>query len=264
VYHLILHCIKGRKMIDFERLEREREMLREKFLSAKPFPHIAIDDFLKEGCAERLYETASLPKKENKIKDPLFSKNRFQFPQFEGFSEDYKKLQEDVLSDKFSELISYITNEEVFFDNGFHGGGLHIGAKNCHLDMHADFNYHPKHENWFRNLNLLLYLNKDWKKEYGGSLKLEDARTGEKTEVEPLMNRLAIMHCRSYTLHGYDTTHFPEGKYRTSVAIYAYSHHDEVKDKPRTTIWVSKDNAFKKVLAKLWLPAVAVKKKLLG
>jgi len=130
--------------------------------------------------------------------------------------------------------------------------------------MHADFNYHPKHEHWFRNLNLLLYLNKDWKSEYGGSLKLEDARTGEKTEVEPLMNRLVIMHCRAYTLHGYDMTNFPAHKHRTSMAIYGYTLHEGKKEKARTTVWVSKDNIFKQLLSKIWIPAVAIKKKLVG
>jgi len=251
-------------MVDFDRLEREKDILRERFLSAKPFPHIAIDNFLKPGCAERLYESAAEPDNKYKIKDVLFSKNRYQFPDYRGISEDYQQLYDDITSEKFAELISYITDENVFFDKDFHGGGLHLGTKNAHLDMHADFNYHPKHKHWFRNLNLLLYLNKDWKPEYGGSLKLEDARTGEKTEIEPLLNRLAIMHCRDYTLHGYDTTHFPEGKARTSVAIYAYTLHDEIVDKPRTTIWVSKSNPLKQLLAKVWLPAVAIKKKIIG
>jgi len=252
-------------MVDFDRLEREKESLREKFLSAKPFPHIAIDDFLKEGMAEKLYETAAEPEFEYKIKDPLFSKNRYQFPHYKDISDEFRKLHEDITSKRFSEIISYIVDNKVFFDESFHGGGLHLGTENAHLDMHADFNYHPKHENWFRDLNLLLYLNKDWKKEYGGSIKLEDARTGEKCEVEPLLNRLVIMHCRGYTLHGYDTLHFPEGKYRTSVAMYAYSLHEKQMEKSRTTIWVADDDEpFKKFLSKLWLPAVAIKKKILG
>ena len=251
-------------MIDFERLERDKDELREKFLSAKPFPHIAIDNFLKEGMAEKLYENMPKPDLSKKIKDPFFSKNRYQYPEYNKFSEYHQKFYEDITSEQFAKLVSYITNEDIFIDKDFHGGGVHLGVENAHLDMHADFNYHPKHQNWFRNLNLLLYLNKDWKPEYGGSLKLEDARTGEKTEVEPLMNRLVIMHCRSYTLHGYDLTHFPSGKARTSIAIYGYTLHDQVLDKPRTTVWVSNNSKFKQVMAKLWLPAVAIKKKLLG
>ena len=141
---------------------------------------------------------------------------------------------------------------------------MHVGAKNSHLDMHADFNYHPKHLNWFRNINLLLYLNKDWKPEYGGSVKLKDARNGEKFEVEPLLNRLVIMHTRDYTLHGYDTIHFPENEHRLVVAMYGYTLHEKHISKPRTTMWYSESNSFKQVLAKLWIPAVAIKKKLLG
>lgn len=251
-------------MIDFERIEREKEALREQFLSAQPFPHIAIDDFLVKGAAETLYDEAPTPDPNNKIKDPFFSKNRYQYPDYTGFSDNYMKFYQDITSDKFAKLISYITNEEIFIDKDFHGGGVHLGLENAHLDMHADFNYHPKHEHWFRNLNLLLYLNKDWKPEYGGSLKLEDARTGEKKEVEPLMNRLVIMHCRSYTLHGYDLTRYPENKARTSIAIYGYTLHEKVMDSPRTTIWVSNDSIFKQILAKAWVPAVAIKKKLLG
>jgi len=251
-------------MIDFDRLEREKETLREQFLSARPFPHIAIDNFLKPGRAEKLYETAAKPSNKYKIKDVLFSKNRYQFPNYRGFSEYYQKLYDDVTSDRFAKIVSYITDEDIFIDKEFHGGGLHLGVKNAHLDMHADFNYHPKHKHWFRNLNLLLYLNKDWKPEYGGSLKLEDARTGEKTKIEPLLNRLVIMHCRDYTLHGYDTTHFPEGKPRTSVAIYGYTLQEKVADKARTTIWIDRSNPFKQLLAKAWLPMVAVKKKIFG
>jgi hypothetical protein len=79
-------------MIDFERLEREKDTLREQFLSAKPFPHIAIDNFLKPGCAEKLYADAAEPDPKYKIKDPVFSKNRFQYPHYEVFSENYKEL----------------------------------------------------------------------------------------------------------------------------------------------------------------------------
>jgi len=251
-------------MIDFERLESQKEQLREEFLNAKPFPHIAIDKFLYEDEAMKLYENMPNPDPDNKIKDPFFSKNRYQYPDYRNFSPEFKKLHEDLTSDRFAKVLSYITNEDVFIDSGFHGGGLHLGTNEAHLDMHADFNYHPKHKNWFRNLNLLLYLNKDWKEEYGGHLKLEDARTGEKVKVGVPMNRMVIMLCRDYTLHGYDTLNFPEGEYRRSIASYAYTIHEKPLEKPRTTVWVAKDNPFKKALAKIWIPAVAIKKKIFG
>ena len=117
-------------------------------------------------------------------------------------------------------------------------------------------------ETWFRNLNLLLYLNKDWKKEYGGELRLEHAETGDKTEVDVPFNRLAIMLCRGYTLHGYDPIDFPENTFRTSIAAYAYTIHENPQESSRTTVWkVEKSNPIKYIISKIWVPAVKLKSK---
>jgi hypothetical protein len=153
----------------------------------------------------------------------------------------------------------------VFVDPAFHGGGIHQGKKNSFLDMHLDFNYHPLHKTWYRYLNLLLYLNKDWKPEYGGHLKLKDLRTDDEISVEVPFNRMVIQLTNNYTLHGYDITHFPEGNYRTSIASYAYSVHNYHIEKPRTTDWhVGDSGPVKKLLAKVYDPAVKLKNKLFG
>ncbi len=251
-------------MIDFERLEKEKDMLRQKFLNAKPFPHIAIDDFLFPGMSEKLYEVIPAPEQKNKSRDYIFAKNKFEFSNMKKFSTDFERLYEDLTSDRFAKLISYISNEKIFIDPKFHGGGIHLGGEQSYLNMHADFNYHPINKNWFRNLNILLYLNKDWHSEYGGNLKLKDSRTGENTEVEVPMNRLVIMHCRGYTLHGYDKTNFPKDTYRTSIAIYGYTLHEKQIEDMRTTLWVDDKSAIKRLIGKLYLPAVKAKNKFFG
>ena len=83
-----------------------------------------------------------------------------------------------------------------------------------------------------------LYLNKEWKPEYKGHLKLVDLRTGEKKELEVPFNRMIIQQTRAFTLHGYDQTNFPENRYRTSIATYAYTLHQHPIEKPRTTDWL--------------------------
>ena len=132
--------------------------------------------------------------------------------------------------------------------------------------MHLDFNYHPINKNWYRELNLLLYLNKDWKPEYKGGLKIRDLRTNEEAELDVPFNRLIIQQCAPYTLHGYDMTNFPEGRYRTSIATYAYQIHNRHLETPRTTDWFPKENAsfFKKQLAKNYNFLVQTKNKLFG
>ncbi|MEN7548965.1 2OG-Fe(II) oxygenase [Rapidithrix thailandica] len=247
-------------MIRFEYLEAHKEDLRKQFLQAKPFPHLAIDQFCEEDKIEQLY--AKIPNIETKSADYIFAKNKFEKSKFWLMGEEFEELYQDLRSERFQQLLQYITNEDVFIDQKFYGGGIHQGKKGSFLDMHADFNYHPLDATWFRNLNLLLYLNKDWKKEYGGELKLEDSRSGEKTEVDVPFNRLVIMLCRGYTLHGYDPINFPEGKFRSSIAAYAYTLHEKPKESPRTTEWhVKKDNKLKYFISKLWVPAVKLKSK---
>lgn len=245
-------------MINFEQLEANKEQLRSDFLNAKPFPHIAIDNFCNEAKISQA--VAEIPEIQTRAADYAFSKNKYEKSKISDISPLFKEFYADVTSQRFQDLVKYITNEDVFIDADLYGGGIHQGREGSFLDMHADFNYHPLKPTWFRNLNLLLYLNKDWKPEYGGNLKLEDSRTGVKTEVEVPFNRLAIMHCRGYTLHGYDPISFPAGTARTSIAMYAYTIHEKQLEPARTTLWkVKKDKPFKYLLSKIWVPAVRIK-----
>lgn len=245
-------------MILFDFIEANKEKYREQFLTAKPFPHIAVDGICDEVKLSTLYD--NIPDIEVASADYVFAKNKFEKSKFKELGGLFEELYNDLTSERFKNWVAYITNEDIFIDSTFYGGGIHQGKKGSFLDMHADFNYHPLVENWYRNLNLLLYINKDWQESYGGHLQLEDGRTGEKTAVAVPFNRLAIMHCRAYTLHGYNPINFPEGKYRTSIAAYAYTVHENHLEASRTTVWhVKKDNPIKYALSKIWVPAVKIK-----
>jgi hypothetical protein len=245
-------------MIRFDFIEANKNDYRKQFLEARPFPHIGIDGICEVDKLTELYN--QIPEIDAPSADYVFAKNKFEKSKYNELGGLFEELHQDLISPRFAKWISYITNEDIFIDPTFYGGGIHQGKKGSFLDMHADFNYHPLHHNWYRNLNILLYINKDWKKEYGGELRLEDARTGEKTAVDVPFNRLAIMHCRSYTLHGYDPINFPDHQYRTSIAAYAYTIHQNQVESTRTTVWhVSKESPIKYLLSKIWVPAVKLK-----
>jgi hypothetical protein len=250
-------------MINFEPLEKEKERLRAEYHFNKPFPHLVLDDFCNKEKITVLYN--EIPDIETKSRDYVFAANKYEKSRIQEISPLFGELYEDLCSDRFSALLSFICNEEVFVDKKFHGGGIHQGKKNSFLDMHLDFNYHPLNPNWFRNLNLLLYLNKDWKPEYGGHLELEDLRSGEKKSLEVPFNRMIIQQTRNFTLHGYNITRFPENLFRTSIAAYAYTYHKVQIEKSRTTDWhVGDDEHVKKFLARVYGPAVKIKNKLFG
>lgn len=250
-------------MINFQYLDDNREELRLNFLLAKPFSHLVIDNFCEQGKLLGLYD--NLPEIETKSRDYVFAANKFEKSGIQDISPLFNELYKDLISQKFEDFLRFVSNEDVFVDKAFHGGGIHQGKKNSFLDMHIDFNYHPLHNMWYRHLNLLLYLNKDWKKEYGGHLKLKDLRTGGQKSIDVPFNRIVIQLTGKHTLHGYDLTHFPDGLYRTSIAAYAYCLHQHHIEKPRTTDWHPEDgNPVKKLLASIYDPAVKIKNKIFG
>ncbi len=251
-------------MINFEFLEDNLQELQMKYLTAQPFPHLVIDDFCDIEKLNRAY--SSIPELNNKSRDYAFANNKFEKSNYKELCPELEEFYNDLKSERFNNILSVITSKKVFVDPKNFGGGLHQGKKNSFLDMHLDFNYHPLNKNWYRELNLLLYLNKDWKPEYGGHLKVRDLRTNEETELEVPFNRMIIQQCAPYTLHGYDMTNFPEGNYRTSIATYVFQEHVRHIEAPRTTDWFPKEDAslFKKVFAKNYNLLVKTKNKFFG
>ncbi|WP_299212996.1 2OG-Fe(II) oxygenase [uncultured Aquimarina sp.] len=251
-------------MINFDFLEKNKEELRLKYLTNQPFSHLIIDDFCDENKLKELRN--QIPELENKSRDYMFANNKFEKSNYKELGPLFNEIYEDFKSERFNEFLSFISAKKVFVDPKNHGGGLHQGKKNSFLDMHLDFNYHPLDKNLYRQMNLLLYLNKDWKEEYGGELKIEDLRTNKQAELGVPFNRLIIQECGPYTLHGYDMTSFPDGNYRTSIATYAYTKHNQLMEKPRTTDWFpdKEASAIKQFAAKHYNKAVQIKNKLFG
>src|SRR5262249_56627219 len=105
-----------------------------------------------------------------------------------------------------------------------HGGGFHQGGDGSFLDTHVDFNIHPRHEDWLRVLNILLYLNKDWPPEYGGDLLVRRNPADEPRSIAPVFNRCVIMLTSDDTYHGYRKMTLPPGETRQAIAADAYEH----------------------------------------
>jgi Rps23 Pro-64 3,4-dihydroxylase Tpa1-like proline 4-hydroxylase len=109
-------------------------------------------------------------------------------------------------------------------DPYFVGGGLHETRRGGHLGVHADFNIH-EHLKVERRLNLLLYLNRDWKPEYGGQLELWDRQMKAcVVRVEPIFGRAVVFNTSLDSFHGHpDPLNCPPERSRRSIATYYYS-----------------------------------------
>jgi Rps23 Pro-64 3,4-dihydroxylase Tpa1-like proline 4-hydroxylase len=238
--------------------------LAESFRSSGPVRHVTIDNFIDEALAKQLLEDFPRPDEMPKSRDYMFSDKR-ELSTLDKHSEASKVLHEVFVSPDFADFLKSLLERDVFIDREYVGGGFHAGADGSFLDLHTDFNIHPAHQDWFRELNILLYLNPGWQASWGGQLILTDDPDQEGITVDPLFNRLVIMESTAKSFHGYHKLSFPEGHARRSIAAYAYSMVPEGSIHRRTTHWVPEDaGVVKGLLAKNWNWIVLTKNKFLG
>lgn len=109
-------------------------------------------------------------------------------------------------------------------DPYYQGGGIHRTENGGFLDIHADFNHH-RLMNLERRLNVLIYLNPDWKEEYGGSFEIwTDDMSKKVAAFSPVMNRMCCFSTGSNTMHGNpEPVNHPGGEPRLSIALYYYT-----------------------------------------
>lgn len=212
--------------VDFDALERDVSRLQEQYRKASPFPHIVIDDFLSAHAAEKVMD--GFPGLDPDQWNSFLHANERKFSNTEPttWSSPLQDLLEEVQSDRFVTFLKKLTGiEELFSDESLEGGGLHQSLTGGFLNVHADFTVHPRHRNWQRRVNLLLYLNKEWPEEYGGSLELWSAdmkRCEEK--IAPVGNRAVIFNTDADSFHGHpEPMACPQGVARQSLALYYFT-----------------------------------------
>ena len=145
---------------------KESEETARQFHDAVPFPHIIIDNFLHEAFAEKLLDEFPDVSLMHRSHHYLFTQ-KYELSFWARLSKLYAQLHQDFISSEFSAFISQVAGTPVFMDSDF-CGELHQGVNGSFLDMHVDFNLHPKRDDWVHDLTLLIYLNKNWSDDYGG------------------------------------------------------------------------------------------------
>ncbi|MCB8836126.1 2OG-Fe(II) oxygenase [Aurantimonas sp. VKM B-3413] len=115
-------------------------------------------------------------------------------------------------------------HEQLVPDPTFRGGGLHCTGRNGSLLVHADADRHPNGPAFMQCLNLIVFLNRDWRTEFAGDLQLW-ARDGTRCvkSIKPDFNRAVLFESKGDTYHGHpEPLACPEGVFRLSLATYYY------------------------------------------
>jgi hypothetical protein len=197
----------------------------EEYKNNKPFPHIYFDDFLPLEAAEAALRDFPEPKQITWSEFNNPNEKKLAFDVVEKLPPTVRDVLYFLNSRPMIEFLEVLTGiQGVIPDPYFVGGGLHQIKRGGKLGVHADFNYHTKYK-LDRRINLLIYMNKDWKEEYGGHFELwnQDMSSAEK-KLLPLFNRCAIFSTTSFSYHGHPTPlSCPPDRTRKSIATYYYS-----------------------------------------
>ncbi len=215
-------------MINFKVTEKEINEYRQ----AQPFPHIVIDDFLPPSLL-------------NGVIDDFRNYNNWGWDnsdyskghQVKKFFSPWNNDGDTTLPINTRLILNYFNSPDVISmleeltgingliaDPTLLGGGMHKIESGGKLSIHADSRKHAITGN-YRRINLLVYLNKDWNKEWGGSLQLwNKGMTTMVQDIQPIFNRVVIFNTGSDTYHGHPhPLNTPNGTSRISLALYYYT-----------------------------------------
>ena len=209
---------------DWIKDENYLEELHQKFISAEPFEHIVIPNFLNEDFIREIVN--HFPKVDDKwyhYNNPI--EKKFAYDNIYQLEDCIKNYFNVLSTEEITNIFRKITEiENLEFDPYLHGAGLHAHPRDGCLNMHLDYEKHP-HSNKQRRLNLILYLNEEWKEEWNGHSELWNKDMTEcvvKSFVK--FNTCLIFKTNEISWHGLpEKIQCPQEMLRKSLAYYYIS-----------------------------------------
>jgi hypothetical protein len=195
------------------------------YRAARPFPHLVIDGLFSPNLLDSVVldmVRLSPAKWEHHDHDQLSQLTLFSAA---DLGDAGSHLVAFLHSAKFLYFLSEVTGIwELFPDPYLQGAGYHCIPRGGKFDVHVDRNT-AYSTGLVRRLSLLIYLNKDWKEQYGGELELW-SKDGQQREViiEPTFNRTAIFEITDENYHGVPSVvRCPEGRSRNCFVVYYHT-----------------------------------------
>jgi 2OG-Fe(II) oxygenase superfamily len=223
------------------RLNADPAALREQYVSARPFPHIVLDNLFPNEILEEVLDDFPRPDEIAWRKFDNPTEKKLGYWHENPLRPRIQLFLYEMNSAPLLQFLEALTGIEGLVSDPYYGGaGPHQIERGGFLKVHVDFNWHPLLR-LDRRLNLLVYLNKDWKEEYGGHLELWNRDVSRcEQKVLPVFNRTVLFSTTDFSYHGHpNPLACPEGWTRKSVSFYYYSNGrpDEERSAPHDTIF---------------------------
>jgi len=206
------------------------EEMSERYNMAHPFPHIILPNFLDAPVLDALSSGFPIVTDTGESFSSTQEMLKTQFHPRNATTPQARRILDEFNTDLFLAFLSRLTGiRGLVPDPTYSGGGFHETRSGGKLNIHADFSHHPT-THLQRRINLILFLNQNWKAEYGGHLELWE-RSMEKCAVSaaPELGTAVIFNTDSDSYHGHpNPLNTPPHVTRRSVALYYYSLPEEV------------------------------------
>lgn len=195
------------------------------FEAATPFPHVVLDGVFDELILDAILREFPDPNAidwtafDNPHERKLATKHASQIPPLA------RSLIGFLNTSPFVDFVEELTGiRGLIPDPHVDGGGLHQIERGGKLGIHSDFLVQQRLK-LDRRLNLILYLNRDWREEWGGHLELWDRdMTAAQSRILPLFNRMVIFSTTARSFHGHpEPLQCPPDRTRKSIALYYYT-----------------------------------------
>jgi 2OG-Fe(II) oxygenase superfamily len=224
------------------RLNADPNELRERYVNARPFPHIVIDGLFPDGILEEVLAAFPKPDEIEWRRFDNATEKKLGYWHESALKPEIQLFLYEMNSAPMLQFLQALTGiEEGLVSDPYYGGaGPHQILPGGFLKVHVDFNWHPLLR-LDRRLNMLVYLNKDWKEEYGGHLELWNRDVSRcEAKILPVFNRTVVFSTTDFSYHGHpQPLACPEGRSRKSVSFYYYSNGrpDEERSAPHDTVF---------------------------
>ncbi len=198
---------------------------RQAYGAAIPWPHIIVHDLVSSAVLEELVRELDSVRSESLLHHVTSRHVKNEVAEIRDIGPTMQAFQAAMDSPSMTAYVEAVTGiSGLVADPTRALAGLHETPVGGFTKVHTDFSHHPTTKLHHR-VNVLLYMNTQWKDEWGGQLELWPSdMQGSPVVVEPTLGTLVVFATNDDSKHGLPRpVACPEGMTRRSLAFYFYS-----------------------------------------
>jgi hypothetical protein len=202
----------------------------ESYHDASPWSHVVLEDLFDPELIAKAEREELQPSLALEV-ERTYRKVKAESPEPNGPAA--RQILDSIRSEEFISFLESLTGvSDLIPDPTHYWAGLHVNPPGAFQAIHRDFRVHPI-TGLFHRVNVLIYLNSDWKSEYAGELELwrKDKSACER-QVAPVAGKTVIFEAGPLAFHGIpEPINCPPGRARLSLAAIYYTENPPPDDR---------------------------------